>query len=234
MEDVINRLLKAKNEKDIILRLQEINEVFAKYSYFIMGNIEIFPIEVESYFYHPQWFPDTYSHINELQSNRFLHPYLHRRGNKAKNKVILGKRGGIDIVLSNGTDYYFGLLIRMAELKIKGDYLSFEGPAKLKNFLLKKMDKMEDLPIELKNRVELIPRQVFHLPRINLNPLRNPAYFELPIRTLNNLQKSKLKSKDLASIIASKKMPLTQNTIETLLGRPSTVILNGVKRILLP
>jgi hypothetical protein len=234
LEALIHGLLESKNVEDIVLRLQEINDVFVNHSYFNLGNIEIFPIEVESYLYHPQWFPDTYSHINELQRNRFFYPYLHRKGNYAKNKIISGSRGGMDIVLSNNNSYHFGLLIRMVEVLIEGEHLTFAGPAKFKNFLLQKMDKIEELPIEIRNREKFIPNQVFHLPRIGLNPQRNPPYYELPLRTINNLEMSKRKSKDLAAIISSKNLPITQNTIECLLGRPSTVILNGVKKILLP
>ena len=75
---------------------------------------ELYPIELESYFYRAGVFEDPYVHTNELQMNHFGELYVHRRGKDATSPYKMDNRVCMGISLSVGTGYYYSVLIRSA------------------------------------------------------------------------------------------------------------------------
>ena len=54
-------------------------------------EVELYPIELESYFYRAGVFEDPYVHTNELQANHFGELYVHRRGKEACSPYKMDK-----------------------------------------------------------------------------------------------------------------------------------------------
>jgi len=77
-------------------------------------EVELYPIELESYFYRAGVFEDPYVHTNELQMNHFGELYVHRRGKDATSPYKMDNRVCMGISLSVSTGYYYSALIRSA------------------------------------------------------------------------------------------------------------------------
>ena len=77
-------------------------------------EVELYPIELESYFYRAGVFEDPYVHTNELQMNHFGELYVHRRGKEATSPYKMDNRVCMGISLSVSTGYYYSALIRSA------------------------------------------------------------------------------------------------------------------------
>ena len=75
---------------------------------------ELYPIELESYFYRAGVFEDPYVHTNELQMNHFGELYVHRRGKDATSPYKMDNRVCMGISLSVNANYYYSALIRSA------------------------------------------------------------------------------------------------------------------------
>ena len=77
-------------------------------------EVELYPIELESYFYRAGVFEDPYVHTNELQANHFGELYVHRRGKEASSPYKMDNRVCMGISLSVNANYYYSALIRSA------------------------------------------------------------------------------------------------------------------------
>ena len=77
-------------------------------------EVELYPIELESYLYRAGVFEDPYVHTNELQMNHFGELYVHRRGKEATSPYKMDNRVCMGISLSVSTGYYYSALIRSA------------------------------------------------------------------------------------------------------------------------
>ncbi len=88
--------------KNIILQgLQKKATDFLTNHYLVVNGIEIYPKEIEVYYYKEGEFDDKYVHRDVLQANRPNKFYVHRKG-----------RGGCDFVQSDRADVYYSYLIR--------------------------------------------------------------------------------------------------------------------------
>ena len=80
---------------------------------------ELYPIELESYFYRAGVFEDPYVHTNELQANHFGELYVHRRGKEASSPYKMDNRVCMGISLSVNANYYYSALIRSAVFSVQ-------------------------------------------------------------------------------------------------------------------
>lgn len=146
-------------ERDKILQkqvkvLQKINHLILTEYMIKIGDLHLYPIEVEAYYYKELSFPDTTVHRNELQKNHFNQLYFHRAGRK-EDSSLLYDEGGIDICLSLG-DYYFGVLIRSARVNVEEKPIC--GPGLLTRRIVAHICKKEDGIIQITDEERSIIR----------------------------------------------------------------------------
>lgn len=117
-----------------------------------VGNVLIYPKEIEVYYYQTNLFEDYTVHRNEMQLNRKGYFYIHRYGQKANDSYIKKPRGGCDLVLSDSDDIFYSLLIR----SVKIDDKLYIGPRNSLNAILKETGldekKLENEKVILKKR----------------------------------------------------------------------------------
>lgn len=103
LEKLVCNLREADEEEEQIARLQEINTELLQHYIIEVDDITIRPLWVEVYYFDKKKFPDCNSHMSEKQKNRFGQLYFHEIG-----------RGGLDICLSAGKDYYLSVLLKVS------------------------------------------------------------------------------------------------------------------------
>lgn len=116
----LEKLNYKKNNDAIIKQLQEINKCFLRNVIIKINRLEIYPVEVEIYYYDNKGiFQDENCHQNKLQKNNFGKLYFHRASrSKSKDTLIDTSRyGGVDVCISDSEDYYLSILIRSAYIK---------------------------------------------------------------------------------------------------------------------
>lgn len=111
------------NKSGVLQTLQDKASDFLKRHCLIINGVELYPKEIEVYYYKDGGVEDGYVHRNPMQSNRPSKFYVHRKG-----------RGGCDFVLSDSEDVYYSYLIRSVVI---GDEL-FVGPIKSYEAILAK------------------------------------------------------------------------------------------------
>ncbi len=114
MENKIILLQQATDYKTIISILQDINKDLLTYKKIHVLGIDLYPIELESYFYKDVVFEDPYVHRNELQKNHFGELYVHRMGYKENSPYKIGNRVCVGLSLSDNDIFYYSVLIRSA------------------------------------------------------------------------------------------------------------------------
>lgn len=155
IKEKITNLLKVEiSNKEKEHLLQQINALLlSKYMLSLSNGLNVYPLEVEAYLY-DDTFKDIYTHKHDLQRNRFGKLYFHRydeQGNKIK---CTGTRGGVDICLSAGETYHFGVLIRAGKIMFK-DKLDVEiGPNLLANYLINSFDQPRSAILEAVKDIE--------------------------------------------------------------------------------
>lgn len=129
--------------KEIIRKLQNEAKEFLMSRINIEG-IDIFPKEVESYYYKKGIFEDDSVHGNKLQRNKRNHFYIHRWGKKEQDAYKGGNRAGIDFVISDNEDEYYSILIRSAIINgdpIVGPHNVLEKIKSVSNLSYKEIEK---------------------------------------------------------------------------------------------
>ncbi len=195
----------------IVEKLQEINECFLQNYIIKIYKLEIYPVEVESYYYNYNKidkkliFDDGLCHKNELQNGfvdnseerkRFGKIYFHRRSPSKDCKINTGY-GGIDICLSLG-DYFLSILIRSAYInnkmecginKILQRVLEIKRWTKVDEKLERKYKDIENEENVLKQRDYKIYNSFISHPRI-----KNNEYFKDNKYLLNTFTFDELKN----------------------------------------
>ena len=158
--------------KEIVKKLQTEAELFLKNTKLVVNGIEIFPKEIEVYYYKKGEFEDESVHQNELQVNRFSHFYVHRNGTNREASYKADNRVGMDFVISNDKNVYYSYLLRSA---VVVDGNPIVGP----NKLLKAISEKSRLSFsKLENAIVMIestdmPFDVLFSKRINLGKNAN-------------------------------------------------------------
>ncbi len=157
--------LKEKNVQKTITRLQNEAKQFLTKKLVING-LNIYPKEIEMYYFKEGEFEDSSVHRNELQKNNKNHFYVHRYGLTKSDKYKGGNRAGLDFVVSDETNTYYSYLIRSAVIIDK----QIIGPNNvLKNILeVSKLscEKLENVNVELMSNS--ISNIILFSERINL------------------------------------------------------------------
>lgn len=240
IENLLNDIVNA-DSLQVRALLQNVNSLIIKQYHLRIGNLQIYPIEVESYYYHSKQFPDPYVHNNELQSNRLGKLYFHRYGIQAQHEIKKENRAGMDICLSDSENYYYGILIRMAKVVNNGASYVITGPALLQNYIVNHLNHhnseinwpaiidYEANALVLENNNEPLNCTIYHLPRIGLKEQNAPLYYDLPLRSITDFRLSKNQSDDVAWYMLDKIIEPTMENIIGLLGRRSNVVLQKIK-----
>lgn len=170
------------NVQETINKLQNEAKQFLTHSKLVANGIDIFPTEIEVYYYEVEGaFKDTSVHRNELQRNNRLHFYIHRWGSAKIDKYKGGNRAGLDFVVSGSEKFYYSYLLRSA--LINGTMVI--GPNNvLKSILEATHCSYEDLESKL---VEMKPNEntydVLFSKRINLSTNAG-EYLKCPLRAV--------------------------------------------------
>ena len=169
--------------QEIVKKLQIEAELFLKNSKLVVNGIEIFPKEIEIYYYQKKVFEDGSVHRNELQSNRPNHFYIHRNGLNCENPYKPRNRAGVDFVISNRDNVYYSYLLRSA---VVADGNPIVGPNNLLKAISEKsgLSKYSDLENTIvKVEPTDIPYDVLFSKRINLGKNAN-EYLEEDLRAV--------------------------------------------------
>jgi len=136
----IDELIKETDKEQIVKQLQEINDLFlTTYKLEIKYNdktITILPVETEIYFSNckeekcekqgkdkckqceHKIFHCGMIHNNDLQKKHFGQLYFHRAGRSDRKEALIDTtRGGVDVCISDSSNYYLSILIRSAYIK---------------------------------------------------------------------------------------------------------------------
>lgn len=207
LQQILAELSVAEEREKIEQLLQDtLQQLLCCYKISVCG-IDVFPIEVESYFYRQGIFEDPYVHSNELQMNHFGELYIHRRGRRSTDPYKMDNRVCMGISLSTADTYYYSALVRSA---LFADGTSLFGPNTVLTHLMQQVNAQTGLldagyftwrhagTFELSKLFPLVehqrvlqptatsvdPRDKTYLlqgPRIGLGPL-DAYYRELPLR----------------------------------------------------
>lgn len=191
--DLINKL-KTSTSDNTTQNLQEINKIILSEYQINIGGKKIIPLEVEAYYYNQKTFPDSYVHKNDLQKNRFGKLYFHRAGPNKDSALKYGKPRGVDICLSNSEDFYFGLLIRSANIDgqiVVGPQSLAQKIATKKNYM--EMEKEVVLEHSHNNLGKYAP---FHTIRYGLNPAKDTYFYNLNLRSIADLKIKNIKLRE--------------------------------------
>ena len=111
----ISALTKLSNRQEIVRRLQKMEEVLLNEYEVHIGKVAIEPLLIESYYHHPDYFPDLCVHAatgskyaQSRQKNNFMKAYIHKPF-----------KTGVDVCLSNSYDFYLSFLIKNARINNK-------------------------------------------------------------------------------------------------------------------
>ena len=111
---------------EIVTRLQKDAKTFLT-NKLVLNKAEIYPKEIEVYYYKEGEFEDKSVHRNELQMNHKNYFYVHRCKNSDSYKG--GNRAGLDFVVSDDENTYYSYLIRSAVINEQ----PFYGPNNVLN-----------------------------------------------------------------------------------------------------
>ena len=114
MKEMLAQLATTTQKAEIESVLQQTTAQLLHHYKIRAREVELYPIELESYFYRAGVFEDPYVHTNELQMNHFGELYVHRRGKEATSPYKMDNRVCMGISLSVSTGYYYSALIRSA------------------------------------------------------------------------------------------------------------------------
>ena len=114
MKEMLAQLATTTQKAEIENVLQQTTAQLLHHYKIRAREVELYPIELESYFYRAGVFEDPYVHTNELQMNHFGELYVHRRGKEATSPYKMDNRVCMGISLSVSTGYYYSALIRSA------------------------------------------------------------------------------------------------------------------------
>ena len=98
--------------REVVRRLQQEGMEFLRSSCLVVNGVEVYPKEIEVYYYKVGEFEDYTVHQNELQTNNRNRFYVHRRGEERESSRIEGSRGGCDFVVSDKAGVYYSYLLR--------------------------------------------------------------------------------------------------------------------------
>ena len=114
MKEMLAQLATTTQKTEIESMLQQTAAQLLHHYKIRAREVELYPIELESYFYRADVFEDPYVHTNELQANHFGELYVHRRGKEACSPYKMDNRVCMGISLSVNANYYYSALIRSA------------------------------------------------------------------------------------------------------------------------
>ena len=164
IKEMLAQLATTTQKAEIENVLQQTTAQLLHYYKIRAREVELYPIELESYFYRAGVFEDPYVHTNELQANHFGELYVHRRGKEASSPYKMDNRVCMGISLSVNANYYYSALIRSA---VFADGSMVFGP----NNVLMHFMRVEEVGIEEVGRCVYATHEVHHAGTFVLAPL---------------------------------------------------------------
>lgn len=111
----ISALTGLSDRQEIVRRLQKIEEILLNEYEVHIGDVTIEPLLIESYYHHPDYFPDLCVHAatgskyaQSRQKNNFMKAYIHKPF-----------KTGVDVCLSDSDNFYLSFLIKNARINNK-------------------------------------------------------------------------------------------------------------------
>lgn len=157
--------------REVVRRLQQEGMEFLRSSCLVVNGVEVYPKEIEVYYYKVGEFEDYTVHQNELQTNNRNRFYVHRRGEERESSRIEGSRGGCDFVVSDKAGVYYSYLLR--SVVIDGELAV--GPRNSLDFIMEKtgLTYEEFERVEVEVRRVAVCRDVLTSLRIGLGDAKN-------------------------------------------------------------
>ena len=159
-----------KNNRNLISTLQNKAISFLKSSCITVNGADIYPKEIEVYYYETGAFEDVYVHRDERQKNHPDSFYVHRKG-----------RGGCDFVVSSDNTYYSYLLrsVVIDNELIVGPQKTYEAICCKTGLYGRELESADVAVSRCENA-----HNVFTTERIGLNPAKDPEnnFFDAELR----------------------------------------------------
>ena len=197
--------------ENIIAKLQQEAKQFITYNKLILNGVEIYPKEIEVYYYKEGELEDKSGHRNELQKNNKNHFYIHRWGTSKCSPYRGGTRQCLDFVVSDKENTYYSYLIRSAFIKKDDESNLIVGPNRVFCQLTKFLSYEElengtvySLPYKCENGIVLFSK------RINLCKDTNTKFCD---NELKKICDSELRAVLCDDFYVSAKYPLKENMI---------------------
>ncbi|MCQ2327858.1 MAG: hypothetical protein MJZ59_00695 [Paludibacteraceae bacterium] len=167
LKNKIQNLLSFVGQNDIEVALQNVLDTFVCFYHLQINGHQVYPTEVEAYYYQNGIFEDACVHRNELQTNHYGQLYVHRaKKNGTKDDKYKG-RAGVDVCLSDGS-YTFAVLLRGIEVNNE----IILGPINVRKMLLKLLGTTDNKILEQQKDIlikeKLETGHTFFSPRIGI------------------------------------------------------------------
>ena len=114
LKATLTQLATVTEKAEITSLLQQTTDMLLQNYMLRVCGVELYPIELESYFYRAGVFEDPYVHTNALQTNHYGQLYVHRRGKEADAPYKMDNRVCMGISLALSPNHYYSTLIRSA------------------------------------------------------------------------------------------------------------------------
>lgn len=173
-----------KTFDEIVKQLQDEASNFLMHSHIEVNGLQIFPKEIEVYYYKKDEFEDKYVHCNELQQNRHNQFYMHRWGKSKDDRLKPGNRASVDFCVSQEKDVYYAYLLRSAV--IDGEFVF--GPNKVYSSLVGKICDIENVICSVVENGDQDEVDVLFSERVNLREKPNETITEAVINTFRSLE----------------------------------------------
>ena len=194
LKEKVAALRKATNDDARIRILQQINELLLTKYAIKIGDLKVVPLWVEAYYYDKGKFCDCNIHMSDKQKGRPGQLYFHETG-----------YGGLDICLSDESNYYLSILLK-ATLVCKDGQEEYKTQTQIYDILPvlnvseKDMENMKDILVPSENGWT----KIIHTKRVNLT---KPCYQEeclaaVPIDVISRYDMRKFARASLAESAA--------------------------------
>ena len=183
--------------ENIVTELQKEAKQFIAHNKLVLNGVEIYPKEIEVYYYKEGEFEDKSVHRNELQKNNKNHFYVHRC--KKSDSYKGGNRAGLDFVVSNDKNTYYSYLIRSAEINHRLVY----GPNNVLNEIKRACGYDGNTELEKQNvnsvSSDVKHKDIIYTTRFGLGNSVDAYFRALPLRLVvldNNFKCAQYKAKE--------------------------------------
>lgn len=154
---------------------------FLNNKFFVVNGINIYPKEIEAYYFKEGEFEDNSVHRNDLQQNHPNRFYIHRWGKSKDDPYKGGNYPGIDFVVSSEASCYYTYLLRSVEIEEKlviGPHMVLEAIKEATGAA--DYNELENMSVSIANKE--CENDILISIRINLGKTVDDTYKNAPLR----------------------------------------------------